>query len=268
MEWYDGALGPLEDSWAKSMPLGSRERLVGYYYLAVRASAGLDMSYFIPDIEGVSSKDRELAIGMRGRSGDFLERTGRVMELSLERLYPALGRYSKYISKGELESEAIPTMEELIERDRHYIFYNHRLYTKISLEDFAKGIGVEIRREKEPSGTLSEIRGQTAMKGIAAGKVRIITRKDELRGFIEGEILVAPMTTADYLPAMQKASAIITDEGGITCHAAIVAREIGKPCIIGTRFATKVLKTGDLVELDADKGIISITHSKQSPHSK
>lgn len=66
------------------------------------------------------------------------------------------------------------------------------------------------------------------------------------------------MTTPDYLPAMNKAAAFITDEGGVTCHAAIVAREIGKPCIIGTKFATKILKNGDMVEVDADSGVVRI----------
>ena len=60
------------------------------------------------------------------------------------------------------------------------------------------------------------------------------------------------------MPAMEKAAAFVTDEGGITCHAAIVAREMKKPCIIGTKIATKVLKDGDLVEVDAEKGIVRI----------
>jgi pyruvate,water dikinase len=64
------------------------------------------------------------------------------------------------------------------------------------------------------------------------------------------------MTTPIFLPAMKKASAIITDEGGITCHAAIVSRELKKPCIIGTKIATQILKNGDLVEVDAERGII------------
>ena len=72
----------------------------------------------------------------------------------------------------------------------------------------------------------------------------------------KGEILVTSMTTPDYLPSMQKASAFVTDEGGITCHAAIIAREMKKPCIIGTKIATKILKDGDLVEVDADKGVV------------
>jgi pyruvate,water dikinase len=66
------------------------------------------------------------------------------------------------------------------------------------------------------------------------------------------------MTTPNYLIAMKRAVAFVTDEGGITCHAAIVAREMQKPCIIGTKIATQVLKDGDLVEVDANKGIVKI----------
>jgi pyruvate,water dikinase len=66
------------------------------------------------------------------------------------------------------------------------------------------------------------------------------------------------MTRPDYLPAMQKASAFVTDEGGITCHAAIIAREMKKPCIIGTKIASKIIKDGDMVEVDADKGVVRI----------
>ena len=71
-----------------------------------------------------------------------------------------------------------------------------------------------------------------------------------------GDILVAKMTRPDYVPAMRRAAAIVTNEGGMTCHAAIVSRELGIPCIVGTKIATKVLKDGDLVEVDAEKGIV------------
>ncbi|MBI5614473.1 hypothetical protein HY947_06105 [Candidatus Gottesmanbacteria bacterium] len=74
----------------------------------------------------------------------------------------------------------------------------------------------------------------------------------------EGEIIVSPMTMPDFLPAMKKAAAIVTDEGGILCHAAIVARELKKPCIVGTQFATQIFKTGDYVEVDAFKGTIRL----------
>ena len=81
---------------------------------------------------------------------------------------------------------------------------------------------------------------------------------DSIEKFQEGEILVASMTRPEYIPSMKKAIAFITDEGGITCHAAIIAREMKKPCVIGTKIGTKVLKDGDLVEVDANIGVIRI----------
>lgn len=66
------------------------------------------------------------------------------------------------------------------------------------------------------------------------------------------------MTTSNLIPAMEKAAAFITDEGGVTCHAAIIAREMKKPCVIGTKIATKLLKDNDTVKVDANKGIIEI----------
>ncbi len=70
------------------------------------------------------------------------------------------------------------------------------------------------------------------------------------------------MTTPEMVPVMKRAAAFVTDEGGITCHAAIVSREMKKPCIIGTKIATKVLKDGDLVEVDANRGIVRILERK------
>lgn len=102
-------------------------------------------------------------------------------------------------------------------------------------------------------------RGQTGSRGCASGRVRIV-RVDELAyaQIDEGDILVCDMTTPDYLPLMLRAGAIITDLGGILTHAAIIARELKKPCIVGTRNATDVLHDGDIVEVDADAGTVRI----------
>ena len=89
-------------------------------------------------------------------------------------------------------------------------------------------------------------------------KVRIILDPKKTAHFKRGEILVAPMTSPDYIFAMKKSAAVITDAGGLTSHVAIVSRELGIPCIVGTKIATKVLKDGDLVEVDANKGIVRI----------
>lgn len=103
-----------------------------------------------------------------------------------------------------------------------------------------------------------EVRGQVASLGCATGMVKVILSPKEIGKMKDRDILVSTMTTPDFVPAMKKAAAIITDEGGVTCHAAIVAREMNKPCIIGTKVATKVLSDGDEVEVDADKGIVKI----------
>ena len=79
-----------------------------------------------------------------------------------------------------------------------------------------------------------------------------------MKSMQKGEVLVSIMTTPRLTEAFKKASAVVTDEGGVICHAAIVAREMKKPCIIGTKIATKVLKDGDLVEVDAEKGTVKI----------
>ncbi len=103
------------------------------------------------------------------------------------------------------------------------------------------------------------ITGLTGNGGKIVGKVRVVLDIEKQgKDFVEGEILITSMTRPEYLPLMSKASAFITDEGGLTCHAAIVAREMHKPCIIGTKIATRVLKDGDLVEVDAERGVVKI----------
>lgn len=104
--------------------------------------------------------------------------------------------------------------------------------------------------------------GTCASMGSASGTVRVLTTLDSISKMQEGEILVAPMTRPEYVPAMKKAAAIITDEGGITSHASIVSREMGKPCIIGTKNATKVLRDGDFVEVKASHGQIIVLRKK------
>lgn len=76
--------------------------------------------------------------------------------------------------------------------------------------------------------------------------------------FKDGDVLVTEMTRPDFLPIMRRASAIVTDEGGLTCHAAIVARELHIPCIVGTRNATHVFKDGDMLEVNTGKGIVKL----------
>ena len=115
---------------------------------------------------------------------------------------------------------------------------------------------------KEISANLPKIKmsatitGALAYAGKVRGVVRVILSARDIGSFKKGEILVSGMTDPGFVPALKKAKAVITDMGGITCHAAIISREFRIPCIIGTKIATKVLKDGDRVEVDANKGIV------------
>ncbi|HEV3244810.1 MAG TPA: PEP-utilizing enzyme, partial [Candidatus Paceibacterota bacterium] len=106
--------------------------------------------------------------------------------------------------------------------------------------------------------TSGEIKGTVASRGMARGIVHVIYDFADPKAvhFKSGDILVTAMTRPEFMPLIRKAAAIVTDEGGITSHAAIVSRELGKPCIIGTRNASQLLKDGDMVEVDAEKGIV------------
>ena len=114
----------------------------------------------------------------------------------------------------------------------------------------------------------AEIRGSSASLGKAMGTARIILNQADFAKFQKGDVLVASMTRPEYVPLMKLASAIITDEGGITCHAAIVSRELGVPCIIGTQVATRLLKDGDLVDVNANHGLITIINIQHSTLNK
>jgi len=96
--------------------------------------------------------------------------------------------------------------------------------------------------------------GAPASPGIAWGPVRIVTDPSQIDRVLEGDVLVAEMTTPDYVPAMKRAVAIVTDRGGRTAHAAIVSREMGIPCVVGTEKATKTLKDGQVITVDGRNG--------------
>ncbi len=98
------------------------------------------------------------------------------------------------------------------------------------------------------------VSGLAASPGVVSGSVRVLTTPAEGRHLVDGEILVASMTNPDWVPTIRRAAALVTDSGGITCHASIVARELGVPCVVGTRSATSVLRTGETVTVDGGRG--------------
>lgn len=113
--------------------------------------------------------------------------------------------------------------------------------------------------EKDGEIKMAEIpilKGSGASPGMATGKVKILKNAKEIGKVGEGDVLVSEMTSPDFVPAMKKAAAIITDKGGQTSHAAIVSRELGTPCVVGTKKGTEVLKDGMTVSVDGAKGFV------------
>ena len=111
------------------------------------------------------------------------------------------------------------------------------------------------------------VRGLGASPGMASGKVKIVLDIDELDKIKDGDIMVTTMTTPDMVPAMRRASGIVTDEGGVTCHASIISRELGIPCVVGTGDATITLEENTGVTLDGKKGLVfdGISETKEEP---
>jgi phosphohistidine swiveling domain-containing protein len=126
-------------------------------------------------------------------------------------------------------------------------------------------IGLEAREaarkilgEGDISFKQSFLKGMSASSGIVRGAVRLVGSFADMDKVKSGDILVTNMTSPRFMAAIIRAGAIVTDEGGLTCHAAIIARELKKPCIIGTKIATKIFKDGMTVEVDANKGVVTI----------
>jgi len=142
------------------------------------------------------------------------------------------------------------------EREKGFVIYftqdkNIICKSGSDIEPVLKELGLTVLEEVS-----EEIKGISASRGKAQGIVKIVKGVTDLVKVNKGDILVAVATHPDYVIAMHKASAIVTDEGGITSHAAIVSRELGIPCIVGTKNATKVLRDGDKIEIDANSGIV------------
>ncbi len=190
-----------------------------------------------------------------------VEYTTRDMMVDItKKILPEVKEYADFLTFEEISTKNIPREKELHKRKEGYIYFEGILYADLAIEKLEKSANIEIVGYKNEifSGSQKLIKGMAAVKGKARGRVRIIFGPDQISKIKKGDILVTPMTTPDYIAAMEKAAAFVTDEGGITCHAAITAREIGKPCLIGTKVATRILKDGDLAEVDADKGIVKI----------
>jgi pyruvate, water dikinase len=155
------------------------------------------------------------------------------------------------------------------EKDNLYIVQSRPITTLTDKKGLEKGTGGELVNAETKSPGQKEapkaqgvgqakilVKGLSASPGMGMGKVKIVRNSKEIKNMERGDVMVTEMTTPDFVPGMKKASAIVTDTGGMTSHAAIVSRELGVPCVVGTGNATTILKDGMDVSVDGSHGII------------
>ena len=193
---------------------------------------------------------------IRERTQNLVTESERLVRNSLEHLFPTVKKYAEVISGAEIISGRLPNVDVLEARQQHYILSNGELLLTVGYKEIESRFDIEI--EEPLIEATDSLTGQVGYAGKVRGIVRTVYGTKHMDKVQKGDVLVAPMTLPDILPAMKRAAAFVTDEGGIGCHAIIAAREMKKPCIIGTKFATRVLRDGDLVEVDAEKGIVRI----------
>jgi len=156
-----------------------------------------------------------------------------------------------------LEKNKLPKLTEIKRRKKMYVLIRRNGKEEIisNPKEINKiGKGIETKKEI----TILTLEGNTTYPGIVKGRVAVITNIKDIKKLKRGNILVSSMTTPDMIVAFDKVAAIVTNEGGITSHAAISSRELKIPCVIATKNATSVLKDGDFIEVDANKGIVKI----------
>lgn len=150
-------------------------------------------------------------------------------------------------------------------QQRRHIMFAHLPYKRTLVMRGTKAIVQDRLLQKQTKTvdpSITSFTGQIGSPGRTRGIVQVLTHSSHIRHFKKGRILVTVYTAPEYVPAMKQAKAIITDTGGITSHAAIVSRELNKPCIVNTNIATQLLHDGDLIEVNAHNGTITILNRK------
>ncbi|MDD5032000.1 MAG: PEP-utilizing enzyme [Patescibacteria group bacterium] len=199
------------------------------------------------------------------RLSKLIERNGGLRDRGAKIIYPLYNRALTFLEKryknkpiDNYTVEELPgtiSEKEVNARKKFYIFLGDKKGTKIFIgkaaAEFLNRHGFsKLRDIKE-----GEIKGLTACSGKAKGKVKIVRGLADVKNSA-GKIVITRETIIEYTPYIKKALGLVTDFGGINCHAAVISREFKVPCIVGTKIATQVLKDGQLVEVDAERGIV------------
>ncbi|CAG0998218.1 MAG: phosphoenolpyruvate synthase [Candidatus Methanoperedens sp.] len=213
-------------------------------------SGSVSPDYYMVDRNSKTIKERKIATKNIMHTKD--PKTGKTMDIPV----PSDKKNARVLEDDEILKlvEFGELLEDLygIPQDIEWAIKNKEIFILQSRP-------ITTIRKKEPKekvATTAILEGLGASPGIAYGEAKLIVDASELGKVKEGDILVAVMTTPDMVPAMKRAGAIVTDEGGLTCHAAIVSRELGCPAVVGTRKATEILTDGMKITVDGEKGLV------------
>lgn len=206
--------------------------------------------------ENISSELKELLIDFRNNYDYILYKANEYLHNKAKKILPKeYQEHIKFLFIEEVFQNKMPSLDLIQKRKNGYIFFDNNLELVDNIPLWLERKNIVIKSQQD--GKI--IKGSVAYSGKITGKVCQIYTKEDFKKFEKGDILVTTMTTPKFTPILKLAGAIVTDEGGITCHAAIIARELKIPCIIGCKNATEILKNDMIVEVNANEGIINIS---------
>lgn len=206
--------------------------------------------------ENISSELKELLIDFRNNYDYILYKANEYLHNKAKKILPKeYQEHIKFLFIEEVFQNKMPSLDLIQKRKNGYIFFDNKLELVDNIPLWLERKNIVIKSQQD--GKI--IKGSVAYSGKKTGKVCQIYTKEDFKKFEKGDIFVTTMTTPKFTPILKLAGAIVTDEGGITCHAAIIARELKIPCIIGCKNATEILKNDMIVEVNANEGIINIS---------
>lgn len=262
--WFDRVVRTSSALWEQLLPAMKEEKaltpleLKEFHERFIEYWPPMGIIDVIPDIPTLSEDVRAKALALREDRQRNSHITDEPYARTIREYYPALKNYIYVLTPEEIFTGSFPDISKLEMRKKGWFL------TDDSFElvgDLRRTLDLRNWMLEKTDTNVSEVSGMAAFPGKVTGTAKVIGADKNIGKLQEGDILIATMTSPSFMPYLHKAAAFVTDEGGITCHAAIVAREMKKPCVIGTKIGTQVFKDGDMVEVDAEKGVVRIvTH--------
>ncbi len=220
------------------------------------------VSQFIPLAKKVFKKSvRDDALYLRERIDKRVHKLFLAIPRMIEIVFPKAKNYGAYITREELEKKTVYLNKIKMRTKKDIYLLNGKIVTKNKLDLSLKENNISVLKQNKVL-KQSNASGKSTYSGVFEGKVRVINSRKDLEKVLSGEVLISNMFTPEMAIFCRKAGALVTEEGGITCHAAIISRELKIPCIVGVKDACKIFSNGKIVRVDSKKGIINLIKTK------